>query len=76
MKELKGKVAVVTGGAGGLGRAMAMHFAREGMHVALADIDQASLDVTAAELRSASRPSAYAPMCPRPRRWMRSRPAS
>lgn len=51
MKELKGKVAVVTGGAGGLGRAMAMHFAREGMHVALADIDQASLDVTAAELR-------------------------
>jgi len=51
MKELKGKVAVVTGGAGGLGRAMAMHFAREGMHVALADIDQASLDVAAAELR-------------------------
>ena len=31
---------------------MAMHFAREGMHVALADIDQASLDVTAAELRA------------------------
>ncbi len=52
MKELKGKVAVVTGGAGGLGRAMAMHFAREGMHVALADIDQASLDVSAAELRA------------------------
>lgn len=52
MKELKGKVAVVTGGAGGLGRAMAMHLAREGMHVALADIDQASLDVTAAELRA------------------------
>ena len=52
MKTLKGKVAVVTGGAGGLGRAMAMHFAREGMHVALADIDQASLDVTAAELRA------------------------
>ena len=51
MKELKGKVAVVTGGAG-VGRAMAMHFAREGMHVALADIDQASLDVTAAELRA------------------------
>ena len=52
MKTLKGQVAVVTGGAGGLGRAMAMHFAREGMHVALADIDQASLDVTAAELRA------------------------
>ncbi len=52
MKILKGRVAVVTGGAGGLGRAMAMHFAREGMHVAIADIDQASLDRTAGELRA------------------------
>jgi len=52
MKSLKGKVAVVTGGAGGLGRAMAMHFAREGMHVAIADIEKASLDKTAGELRA------------------------
>ncbi len=52
MNNLKGKVAVVTGGAGGLGRAMAMHFAREGMHVALADIDQAALDATAGELKA------------------------
>lgn len=52
MKDLRGKVAVVTGGASGLGRAMATHFAREGMHVAVADIEQASLDTVAAELRA------------------------
>jgi len=38
MKELKGKVAAVTGAASGLGRAMALAFADEGMHVALADV--------------------------------------
>ena len=52
MKTLKGKVAVVTGGASGLGRAMALHFAREGMHVAIADIAQQSLDATVAELKA------------------------
>ena len=52
MRDLNGKVAVVTGGASGLGRAMATHFAREGMHVAIADVDQASLDVVAGELRA------------------------
>ncbi len=52
MKTLKGKVAVVTGGASGLGRAMAIHFAREGMHVAIADIEQARLDAVVGELRT------------------------
>jgi NAD(P)-dependent dehydrogenase (short-subunit alcohol dehydrogenase family) len=52
MKELKGKVAVVTGGASGLGRAMALHFAREGMHVAIADIEQRSLDAVVGELKA------------------------
>jgi NAD(P)-dependent dehydrogenase (short-subunit alcohol dehydrogenase family) len=46
MKELKGKVAAVTGAASGLGRAMALAFAREGMHVALADVDEAGLKDT------------------------------
>ena len=41
MKELKGKVAAVTGAASGLGRAMALAFADEGMHLALADVDEA-----------------------------------
>lgn len=52
MRNLKGKVAVVTGGAGGLGRAMALQFAREGMNVAIADIDQQALDATAGELEA------------------------
>ncbi|HUQ75383.1 MAG TPA: SDR family NAD(P)-dependent oxidoreductase [Burkholderiales bacterium] len=42
MRELKGKVAVVTGAASGLGRAMALAFADEGMHVALADVADTS----------------------------------
>jgi len=43
MSELGGKVAAVTGAASGLGRAMALAFASEGMHVALADVDEAGL---------------------------------
>jgi NAD(P)-dependent dehydrogenase (short-subunit alcohol dehydrogenase family) len=42
MRELKGKVAAVTGAASGLGRAMALAFADEGMHVALADVSDTS----------------------------------
>jgi NAD(P)-dependent dehydrogenase (short-subunit alcohol dehydrogenase family) len=46
MNELGGKVAAVTGAASGLGRAMALAFASEGMHVALADVDEAGLGAT------------------------------
>jgi NAD(P)-dependent dehydrogenase (short-subunit alcohol dehydrogenase family) len=42
MKELQGKTAAVTGAASGLGRAMALAFAREGMNVALADVSDLS----------------------------------
>ncbi|HEY5896864.1 MAG TPA: SDR family NAD(P)-dependent oxidoreductase [Burkholderiales bacterium] len=42
MRELKGKVAAITGAASGLGRAMALAFADEGMHVALGDLADAS----------------------------------
>jgi NAD(P)-dependent dehydrogenase (short-subunit alcohol dehydrogenase family) len=50
MKELRGKIAAVTGAASGLGRAMALAFAREGMHVGLADID--SLEDVAARIEA------------------------
>jgi NAD(P)-dependent dehydrogenase (short-subunit alcohol dehydrogenase family) len=46
MSELRGKVAAVTGAASGLGRAMAVAFASEGMHVALADVDESRLSET------------------------------
>jgi NAD(P)-dependent dehydrogenase (short-subunit alcohol dehydrogenase family) len=47
MNDLKGKVAVVTGAASGLGRAMALAFARDGMKLALADVDETGLEETA-----------------------------
>jgi NAD(P)-dependent dehydrogenase (short-subunit alcohol dehydrogenase family) len=53
MKTFKDRVAVVTGGASGLGRAMAWRFAREGMKIVLADIEKDSLDKTEAEFREA-----------------------
>ena len=46
MKELGGRVAVITGGGGGFGREIAMLCAREGMRIVLADIDSAALTAT------------------------------
>jgi len=47
MELTAGKVAVVTGAAGGIGLALAERFARSGMHVVLADVDEAALDAAA-----------------------------
>jgi NAD(P)-dependent dehydrogenase (short-subunit alcohol dehydrogenase family) len=49
MEALTGRVAVVTGGAGGLGRAMGERFAREGMRVVLADVQAEPLEKAVAE---------------------------
>ena len=54
MKELKGRVAAVTGAASGLGRAMALAFADQGMHVALADVADASEVFAQVEARGVS----------------------
>ncbi len=43
IEDLSGHVAVVTGGAGGIGRAMGERFAREGMRVVLADVEDDAL---------------------------------
>jgi NAD(P)-dependent dehydrogenase (short-subunit alcohol dehydrogenase family) len=44
MEDVEGKVAVVTGAASGIGRAMADRFAAAGMQVVLADIEKGPLD--------------------------------
>ncbi|MDI2128470.1 SDR family NAD(P)-dependent oxidoreductase [Yinghuangia seranimata] len=50
---LDGKVAIVTGGASGIGRATALTFAREGAAVVVADIDADGAARTAAEITEA-----------------------
>ncbi len=49
--EFKDRVAVITGGAGGIGKAMAERFARAGMKLLLSDVDQDLLMQTAETLR-------------------------
>lgn len=51
-KSLAGKVAFVTGGAGGIGRATAARLVGEGACVVLADIDQAALEATEADFKA------------------------
>jgi NAD(P)-dependent dehydrogenase (short-subunit alcohol dehydrogenase family) len=52
-QELDGKVAIVTGGAGGIGRATAAMLAAEGARVVVGDIDAESGEAVAAELGDA-----------------------
>jgi len=43
MRKIKNSVAVITGAAGGIGQALALRLASEGVHLALADVDEAGL---------------------------------
>jgi len=51
MRRLSDRVAVITGAASGIGRALAGRFAAEGMRCVLADIDDSALEEAVAELR-------------------------
>ncbi len=51
MREIEGKVAVVTGGASGIGRGLCEALAGAGMRVVVADIDAAGAEKAAAELK-------------------------
>ncbi len=48
--QLKDKVAFVTGAASGIGREIAVVYAREGAHVVIADLNKDAAEATAAEL--------------------------
>jgi NAD(P)-dependent dehydrogenase (short-subunit alcohol dehydrogenase family) len=50
--KLGGRVVVVTGGAGGIGRALALRCAEEGARVAVTDLQASALDAVGAELGS------------------------
>ncbi len=54
MHEFKNKVAVVTGAASGIGKAIARRCAAEGMRVVLADIEAPALDAAAKEMSGAA----------------------
>ena len=53
MDDLVGKVAVVTGAASGIGRALAERSAQEGMKVVLADVEERALSAVASEMAGA-----------------------
>jgi NAD(P)-dependent dehydrogenase (short-subunit alcohol dehydrogenase family) len=55
VKDFADKVAVVTGGAGGIGRALVERFTAEGMRAVVADIDGELVEQTTAELRAQGR---------------------
>jgi NAD(P)-dependent dehydrogenase (short-subunit alcohol dehydrogenase family) len=51
MEDLSGRVAVITGGASGIGLATARRLAQEGMRLVLADIERQALEAAVKELQ-------------------------
>jgi NAD(P)-dependent dehydrogenase (short-subunit alcohol dehydrogenase family) len=57
MKEFKGKVAVVTGAASGIGYALAERAAQEGMKVVLADVENNALEKAEQKIKATGAPT-------------------
>lgn len=52
-RSIKGKTAIITGAASGMGRATAHLFAREGANVVVTDLEQSKVDIVVAEINEA-----------------------
>lgn len=52
MNRLEGKIAIITGGAGGIGKGMAMAFVKEGAKVAIIDLNEEAGNQTIKELQA------------------------
>lgn len=61
MRGLEGKIALVTGGGNGIGRAIALRLAEEGADIALVDIDAAGMAATAKAVEALGRRAACEP---------------
>jgi 3-hydroxybutyrate dehydrogenase len=57
--RLNDKVAIITGAASGIGKDIAIVFAREGAKVAIADLNQEAADATAREIDPGGEMSAF-----------------
>ncbi len=69
MNRLKDKIAVITGGSGGIGKVTAERFLDEGASVVLVDLDQDALDGVARELDAGDRVLALKADVTRSPRW-------
>jgi len=59
MEDLRGKISIVTGGAMGIGREIALRLARDGSDIAVVDIEKEGGEGTAEEVRSMGRKSHF-----------------